>query len=103
MTLDELIIELILQDLKHNQLILGLERLNLDAGFCHYLGILDLIQRLMEVSDGMEDEFSATYMASMNRSLEFPISRSGEELRPLERECYDSLKERMGNKGPGTH
>jgi hypothetical protein len=37
--LEELVIELILQDLKHNQLIYGLDRLNLDAGYCHFLGI----------------------------------------------------------------
>ncbi len=95
MTLDELIIELILQDLKHNQLILGLDRLNLDAGYCHYLGILDLLQKLMGIPDDLIDEFSATYMAAMHRSLEFPISRSGEELRPLAMECYEKLKEKL--------
>ncbi len=92
MTLDELIIELIHQDLKHNQLILGLDRLNLDAGYCHFLGIMDLIQKLMGVSDDEMDEFSAIYMATMHRSLEFPISRSGEELRILATECYEKLK-----------
>ncbi len=95
MTLDELIIELILQDLKHNQLILGLDRLNLDAGYCHFLGILDLIQRLMGVQVNEMDEFSATYMAAMDRSQEFPISRSGDELRPLAMECYKHLKEKF--------
>ncbi len=94
MTLDELIIELILQDLKHNQLVVGLEKLNLDAGYCHYLGILDLIQKLMGVSDVLMDDFSATYMGYMQRCMEYPISRSGEELRVLARECYDSLKEK---------
>ncbi len=92
-TLDELIIELIRQNLKHNQLILGLDRLNLDAGCYHYLGILDLIQKLMGVSDGLMDEFAATYMEYMQRCVEFPISRSGEELRELARECYGSLRE----------
>ncbi len=95
MTLDELIIELIHQDLKHNQLILGLDRLNLDAGYCHYLGIMDLIQTLMGVQDDEMDEFSGTYMAAMERSLEFPISRSGEELKPLAMECYKKLKEKL--------
>jgi len=91
--LDELIIELILQDLKHNQLILGLDRLNLDAGYCHYLAIMDLVQRLMDVSDEWTEDFTACYMAFMNRCLEFPISRSGEELRPFAIECYGLLKE----------
>ena len=80
-SLDELVIEMILQDLKHNQLVLGLDRLNLDAGYCHYLGILDLIQRLMGIPNELMDDFSAIYMAFMQRGLEFPISRSGEELR----------------------
>ena len=97
MTLEELITELILKDLKNNQLLVGLEKLNLDAGYCHYLGILDLIQKLMGVSDGMMDEFSATYMGYMQRSLEYPISRSGEELRELARECYESLREKEEN------
>jgi len=95
MTLDELIIELILQDLKHNQLILGLDRLNLDAGFCHYLGILDLIQRLMGIPEELVDDFSAAYMVYMQRCLEFPISRSGEELRELAVECYENLTAMM--------
>ncbi|WP_245802892.1 hypothetical protein [Cyclobacterium lianum] len=90
-----MIIELILQDLKHNQLILGLDRLNLDSGYCHFLGILDLIQRLMGVQDDKMDEFSTTYIAAMQQSLEFPIPRSGEELKPLAMECYKHLKEKF--------
>lgn len=91
MPLDELIIELIRQDLKHNQLIVGLDRLNLDAGYCHYLGIMDLIHRLMEVSEKSTDEFTSIYMNYMQRGMEFPVSRSGEELLGLARECFESL------------
>ncbi|MEX2565823.1 MAG: hypothetical protein WD431_07775 [Cyclobacteriaceae bacterium] len=91
MTLDELIIELILQDLKHNQLVLGLDRLNLDAGYCHFLGILDLIQKLMGVPGELSDDFCTVYMGFIERSLEFPISRSGEELRSLAKECFECL------------
>ncbi|MEX0884628.1 MAG: hypothetical protein WDZ72_14255 [Cyclobacteriaceae bacterium] len=67
MTLDELIIELILQELKHNQLVCGLERLNLDAGYSHYLGILDLIQRLMDVPEELNDDFCTAFMGFMQR------------------------------------
>jgi len=96
MSRDELIIELILQDLKHNQLIQGLDRLALDAGYCHYLGILDLVEKLMVVPDDLMDHFTATYMAFMDRCLEFPITRSGEELRPLANGCYALLKKKSG-------
>ena len=93
--LEELVIELILQDLKHNQLLYGLDRLNLDAGYCHFLGILDLVQRLMEVPKELIDDFADTYMDAMHRSLDFPISRSGEELRTLAAECYDLLRKKI--------
>lgn len=65
--MDELIIELILQELKHNQLVCGLERLNLDAGYSHYLGILDLIQRLMDVPEELNDDFCTAFMGFMQR------------------------------------
>ncbi len=39
------------------------------------------------------DEFADTYMDAMHRSLDFPISRSGEELRALAMESYGLLKE----------
>lgn len=91
MPLDELIIELIRQDLKHNQLIVGLDRLNLDAGYCHYLGITELIQKLMGISEKSTDVFTATYMGYMQRCMDFPVSNSGEELLELARECFESL------------
>ncbi len=86
--LEDLVIKLILQDLKHNQLIYGLDKLKMDAGYFHFLGILDLVQRLMDVPEERMDEFGETYMDAMHRSLEFPISRSEEELRGLVVECY---------------
>ncbi|WP_215224474.1 hypothetical protein [Echinicola shivajiensis] len=88
---DELIRELILQDLKHNQLIKGLDILDLDAGHRHHLGIMDLVKRLMEVPAHLENDFLDTYMSFMNRCLDYPISSLGEELRELAEECYKSL------------
>ena len=80
-TLEELLIELILQDLKHNQLIFGLDRLNLDAGYCHFLGILDLIQSLMGVPDKLMDDFTETYMAlctaAWSSLFPVPVKSSG--------------------------
>ncbi|WP_460546001.1 hypothetical protein [Echinicola sediminis] len=88
---DELIIELILQDLKHNQLIRGLDKIDLDAGHCHHLGIMDLVKRLMEVPEHWENDFLDTYMGYMDRCLDYPISSLGEELRELAEECYEGL------------
>ncbi|AGA76712.1 hypothetical protein [Echinicola vietnamensis] len=88
---DELIIELIRQDLKHNQLIKGLDILDLDAGHRHHLGIMDLVKRLMEVPAILENDFLDTYMGYMDRCLEYPISSLGEELSKLAEECFNDV------------
>ncbi|WP_215225019.1 hypothetical protein [Echinicola shivajiensis] len=90
---DELIKTLILQDLKHCQLLYGLDRLNLDAGYCHFLSILDLISKLMEISDDDVNDFIETYMLFMNKCMDYPLSKTGEELKPLAEECYMVLTE----------
>lgn len=71
---DELIRELIRQDLKHNQLVKGLDNLDLDAGHRHHLGIMDLVKRLMEVPEHLENDFLDTYMGYMDRCHPYPFS-----------------------------
>lgn len=88
---DELIIELIRQDLKHNQLIKGLDNLSLDAGHLHHLGIMGLVKQLMEVPVHLENDFLDTYMGYMDRCIAYPISSLGEELRELAKECYEGV------------
>jgi len=88
---DELIIELIRHDLKHNQLIRGLDNLDLDAGHRHHLGIMDLVKRLMEVPEHMENDFLDTYMSFMDRCLDYPVFSLGEELRELAEECCEGV------------
>jgi len=90
---DELIIKLIRQNLKYNQLIKGLDNLDLDAGHRHHLGIMDLVKRLMEVPEHLENDFLDTYMGYMDRCLDYPISSLGEELRDLAEEWYKGLGE----------
>lgn len=90
---DELIKTLILQDLKHCQLLFGLDKLNLDAGYCHFLSILDLIAKLMEISADDVNGFNETYMMFMDRCMDYPLSTMGEELKPLAEECYLALTE----------
>jgi hypothetical protein len=46
----------------------------------------------MEVPEEQMDRFADTYMDAMHRSLDFPITRSGEELRALAMDCYGLLK-----------
>jgi hypothetical protein len=42
-----------------------------------------LLQRLMGVPEELMDDFADTYMDTMHRTLDYPISRTGEELRSL--------------------
>lgn len=94
MTLDEFIIEMILHGLKQNQLICGLDRYNLDVGYCHYMRVLDLIKKLMEILENLMVEFLIIYMAAMHKSVKFPIFLSGDELMRLGMGCYENfLKE----------
>lgn len=44
------------------------------------------------------DGFADTYMDTMHRTLDYPISRTGEELRSLAIECYNSLRDNKKNK-----
>lgn len=90
---EELIEELIMADMKHNQLIIGLRNLDLDSEN-HYLGIYDLITELVGVSksDGL-DRLSEVYFQFMGHCEKYPITHLGEELRPLAQECYQAMVE----------
>ena len=48
----KLIIALIQQDLKHSQLILGLDDLGLEASDKHSLEMFDIVANLMQVPEG---------------------------------------------------
>ena len=48
----ELIVSLIQQDLKHSQLVLGLDELGMEASDKHCLDILDIVYNLMKVPGG---------------------------------------------------
>jgi len=90
-SLEELMVELLMADMKHTQLTDGLSALDLSAEN-HYLGIYDLILKLLELEgcDGV-DGFTERYLFYMHKSGHFPITNLGEELRPLARQCYQEL------------
>ena len=94
---DELIKTLILQDLKHCQLVYGLDQLHLDAGFRHFLGIMDLIRQLMDIPESEANQFYDTYSSYMQNCMNYPISSNGEELIPVAEECFLSLEKIQKN------
>ena len=88
----DLILKLIQQDLKHNQLTTGLRNLGLDDSGLHCLDILSIVARLMEIPEGeIQDSWGTVYTNFMNESYKHKVSDRGEELKPLAEECYGKL------------
>lgn len=92
LTLETLIKELILADLRHSQLIFGLEALQLAPMDYHFLNLYQLIASWMGYrSDEEMDSFMETYQCFMYKSTSYPVSQAGLELKPLAEDCYESL------------
>ena len=90
----ELIISLIQQDLKHSQLILGLDELGLEASDKHCLEILDIVANLMQVPDGeVEYDWGRVYTTFMAESKRVGVHHTSETMRPFAEACYDGLIE----------
>ncbi len=90
---EQLIIDLIQQDLKHSQLLYGLESIGLDGLSIYHLAILEVIYQLMNVpKEKINDYLAETYASFMNRSIDYDITSDGQSLQPLAKECYSRLK-----------
>jgi len=67
----ELIITLIKQDMKHNQLVLGLQQLGLSCDDYHYLQIYRIIAELMGYKKGVIDEkWLGIYLGYIDKVIE---------------------------------
>ena len=92
MKANNLIVNLIQQDLKHHQLISGLEGIGLSGGDIHCLRILEIVADLMNVPKGkLKDRWSNVYLYHMEEAIHYDITSRGEELRPLAERCYKQL------------
>ena len=65
----ELIISLIQQDLKHSQLVLGLDELGMEASDKHCLDILDIVYNLMQVPSGTLNMIGAGCMLPICKNV----------------------------------
>ncbi len=93
MTQKQLIISLIQQDLKHSQLVLGLDQLGLDASDNHCLELLDIIAELMKVPEGeMEIVWEKKYVSLMAEAGQFDAKDTRATLRAYAEECYGELR-----------
>ena len=88
----ELIIHLIQQDLKYNQLLSGLERVGLYAEDLH-LNLLVIVSELMNVPKGKTDDaWAEIYVSFMLQAIDFEVSANKEKLKPLAIACYRELQ-----------
>lgn len=93
MTRKQLIISLIQQDLKHSQLVTGLDQLGLDASDKHCLHLLDIIAELMKVPEGhTEIVWGKMYVALMAETVHFDIKVTPENFRSYAETCYKELR-----------
>lgn len=88
MELQEMIIHLIHQDLRHNRLVLGIERMGFSGSETHFLDISKVVFELMENgAETVTDEQLDTYNGFMERALEVEESK----LNSLAQDCYKEL------------
>ena len=93
MTKKEAIIQLIKQDLKHQQIIQGIERMGFGAKDFHHFPIFEAIFRFIPLeNEDYIDRFSDTYMAIMKEAATLPVDAPYSALDPLAEQCYTVLQ-----------
>lgn len=98
----ELIINLIQQDLKHSQLVLGLDDLGMDASDKHCLEILDIVMNLMKVPDGeIEYDWCRLYVTYMQECKMVGVTHTSETMKPFAEACYAGLIEIVNSNNVG--
>ncbi len=88
----ELVISLIQQDLKHHQLVTGLDNIGLEAFDKHLLELFDVIYNLMEVPESAESEWGKTYTRYMNFAVNYEVESTSKSLEPLAGGCFQHLQ-----------
>ena len=98
----ELIISLIQQDLKHSQLVLGLDELGMDASDKHCLEILDIVANLMNVPAGdVEYDWCRLYVTYMQECKTVGVTHTTATMKPFAEACYNGLVEIVNSDNVG--
>ncbi|UTW67959.1 hypothetical protein KFE94_07540 [bacterium SCSIO 12643] len=88
----DLILQLIQQDLKHNQLTEGLRQIGLDDYGRYCLDIQPMVAQLMGMEkEQVSDRWTEIYGSFMDNAHQTKTSDRGEELIPVAQKCYDML------------
>jgi hypothetical protein len=93
-----LIVQLLAQDMKHEQLIAALRKIGFESD-SHRLKILEIVAGLMGIrEEEISWEWSEGYVNFMCQVRKYKMRGNGENLLPLVEECYQFLIECNKNK-----
>ena len=84
----EIIIEVIKQDMRFNQFIAALRKLDIEVYFD--LDLISTVAELLEIN--MTDSWMELYVTELSKCESFPMEPLGKNLYSLAKECYEALK-----------
>lgn len=92
MNMKEIIIPVIIEDMRFNQYISALWKLGIEVyGFD--LDLMSVVADLMNIQrEDMTDSWMELYVTELSKSRNLPIEPLGKNLYSLAEECYESLK-----------
>jgi hypothetical protein len=92
-----LIIQLIIQELKHHRLILGLRNLGFESDIDSF-SLFEIILPLLGIEVGPDQDYTGvleklynTYYEYLDKVEEYPINSLNKDLEPLAKISYESL------------
>lgn len=83
----DLIIALITEDIKHNQLVQGLRNLGFDDHGEKKLNLMSIVARLMGVEE-IDDHWCDTYMQHIDEGSQQPLLYTPHKLSEVATHCY---------------
>ncbi|MES2779209.1 MAG: hypothetical protein V4651_04840 [Bacteroidota bacterium] len=88
-----LIIQLLIADMKHEQLLAGLSRLGFESDW-HSLDLSGVVAELMGIPEAdRSGEWFEHYMDFVGKAGNYPVTATGNNLQPLAEACYEMLQQ----------
>lgn len=96
----EIILQLLIHDMKHEQLLAGLHRLGFESTL-HHTDLSETVAALMGLSEeSMPQQWLDTYMAGLKKARNYRVTASGQNLLSLAEGCYELLVQQTGQPLP---
>ena len=87
----DIIVEIIVQDMRFNQYIAALRKLDIEVYFD--LDLMTVVANLMGINkENMTDSWMELYVTELSKCENVSIEPLGKNLYPLAEECYEALK-----------